>query len=64
MLKLSGTSAEAWWYDPRTGAANKIDGTFHTNHWQKFTPPSSGAGKDWVLVLDDKNRDFPSPGAS
>jgi hypothetical protein len=27
-----------------------------------FTPPSSGPGNDWVLVLDDAARNFPAPG--
>ena len=29
---------------------------------QAFTPPSSGPGRDWVLVLDDPRKGFPPPG--
>ncbi|MBC8075957.1 MAG: hypothetical protein H7Y32_07780 [Chloroflexales bacterium] len=28
-----------------------------------FTPPSSGAGNDWVLALDDLARQYGAPGA-
>jgi len=30
---------------------------------REFTPPSSGPGNDWVLVLDDVDKNFPPPGA-
>jgi len=62
MIKLSRTSANAWWYDPRTGKATKIEGSFPTNHQQRFTPPSSGRGNDWVLVLDEEAQHFDLPG--
>jgi hypothetical protein len=29
---------------------------------QNFTPPSSGRGCDWVLVLDDAAKGYPPPG--
>jgi hypothetical protein len=29
---------------------------------QVFTPPSSGRGCDWVLVLDDASKGYPPPG--
>jgi hypothetical protein len=31
---------------------------------QVFTPPSSGRGCDWVLVLDDASRKYPAPAES
>jgi hypothetical protein len=64
MIKLSGSSANAWWFDPRTGKATKIEGSFPTNHEQRFWPPSIGRGNDWVLVLDDASESFPEPGGS
>lgn len=74
--KLSGTAYRAWWYDPRTGAATRI-GEFQRTQagdreadvhrgdiTREFTPPSSGPGRDWVLVLDDAARNFPAPGTA
>jgi len=67
---LSGTRADAWWYSPRDGrcynrqlheTARPFE-TFGTQHSQKFTPPTSGINQDWVLVLDDVERRFQSPG--
>jgi hypothetical protein len=62
MNKLSGTAAIGWWYDPRTGKATRIEGTFPTNCPERFTPPSNGRGNDWVLVLDDASKAFAEPG--
>ncbi len=53
---------KASWFNPRTG---KAEGTFAfraaPTHW--FTPPSLGAKNDWVLVLDNKAKNYASPGA-
>ncbi len=59
--KLSGKTIRAWWYDPRTGSATAI-GEFEKTGFHDFTPPSSGPGNDWVLVLDDASENFPAPG--
>ena len=58
---LSGKKLVAWWYDPRTGKA-KRSGSFARTKIGKFTPPSSGIGNDWVLVLDDAAKKFSAPG--
>jgi len=63
MIKLSGAAASAWWFDPRAGTARRVEGSFPTDHQQRFMPPSQGAGNDWILVLDDKARNFPTPGS-
>ena len=34
----------------------------HVDFIKTFTPPSSGRGQDWVLVLDDASKKFPEPG--
>ena len=54
-------NVHAWWFDPRTGVATSI-GTFANTGTRTFTPPSSGPGTDWVLVLDDATRNFLAPG--
>ena len=71
---LSGKSYKAWWYDPRNGAATLIgefprteagdrESDVHRGDISReFTPPSSGSGNDWVLVLDDAAKHFPPPG--
>ncbi len=58
---ISGEQVDAWWFDPRTGVARPI-GTFTSSGERTFTPPSSGPGNDWVVVLDDAARDFGTPG--
>ncbi len=52
MKKIKGTNVMASWYDPREGRAIEI-GTFNNTGLRTFTPPSSGPGQDWILVLDD-----------
>jgi hypothetical protein len=59
--KLSGEELAAWWYDPRQGTARRIE-SIPSGNEPAFTPPSSGMGNDWVLVLDDVARKFPAPG--
>jgi hypothetical protein len=61
MSAISGPTVKAWWYDPRTGTAQDI-GTFPNEGAQAFTPPDPGEMIDWVLVLDDASRGYPSPG--
>jgi hypothetical protein len=72
LKQFSGPRANAWWYSPRDGQCYngqlrqtaspfaKVD----TRGPQRFTPPSSGINQDWVLVLDDVERQFPAPGAN
>jgi Protein of unknown function (DUF4038)/Putative collagen-binding domain of a collagenase/Immunoglobulin I-set domain len=60
LTKVSGTVANAWWYNPQTGAATSI-GTFNTSGTQTFTPPDAD---DWVLVLDDAAQNYGPPGIS
>ena len=61
LTKLSGERLRGWWYDPRTGKADPL-GEWPRAESREFTPPSGGAGNDWVLVLDDLSRGFPPPG--
>jgi hypothetical protein len=59
--KIGAAKITAYWYDPRTGEAKKIE-TFDGKGTRKFTPPSNGRGNDWILILDDAARDFTIPG--
>jgi len=55
-LNEISNSVKAWWYNPETGDATLID-TYKTAT-QKFTTGSD----DMVLVLDEKSKDFSTPG--
>jgi hypothetical protein len=49
------------WYDPRYGIATH----FHTTDnagFQTYTPPTSGRGGDWILMLESEAAGFPLPG--
>ncbi|WP_205679020.1 glycoside hydrolase family 140 protein [Aquisphaera insulae] len=61
--KLSGKELRSTWLDPRTGEAKSGEAVARKGT-REFRPPSSGKGKDWVLILDDASRDYPAPGAS
>ncbi|MGE6756851.1 DUF4038 domain-containing protein [Corallococcus interemptor] len=63
MGRLSGGTVRATWYNPRTGATTVV-GTYANTGTRQFTPPGSGAGNDWVLVLDDTTRNYPLPGGT
>jgi hypothetical protein len=60
--KISGEEVMAWWFNPRTGATTAI-GRFTNRSTRDFTPPEPhGRPNDWVLVLDDADREFVAPG--
>jgi Protein of unknown function (DUF4038)/Putative collagen-binding domain of a collagenase len=55
MGKISGNKVVALWFDPRNGQTKDI-GTFDNVGQQLFTPPTTGYGQDWVLILDDATK--------
>jgi hypothetical protein len=59
--KLAGERVRVWWYDPRTGTA-EVAGELDRHGRREFTPSGGEDGQDWVLVLDDAERNFPPPG--
>ncbi len=50
------------WYDPRYGNAYHVHTTDNAG-FQTYTPPTSGRGNDWILILEDAAAGFPLPGA-
>lgn len=51
-----------WWFNPRTGEA-ALARDVHLPGDLAFRPPGEPAvGNDWVLVLDDAQRNWPAPG--
>jgi hypothetical protein len=59
--RLEALDLSAWWFDPRYGRAYFVH-TGVATAIQVFTPPTSGRGCDWVLVLDDAAKGYPPPG--
>jgi hypothetical protein len=55
MGKIQGTKLNVYWYNPRNGKATELRTVENTGK-RKFTPPSSGYGNDWVLVIDDASK--------
>ncbi len=55
---VKGNRLREIWWDPRIGVAY----TAHTGTGgaiQTYTPPSSGRGQDWVLVLENADAVLP-----
>lgn len=52
-----------WWYSPFDGVAIYAGDRSNTRQPMHFRAPGSGLGKDWVLVIDDVDAEFPPPGA-
>jgi hypothetical protein len=61
MGKIAGWTVGAHWFDPRTGTAARI-GDFANDGTRLFSPPTAGRGNDWVLVLDDAEKNRFPPG--
>lgn len=54
-INLSEMNGEAFlmtWYDPRTGVEIKAENILQKGTKILVSPPSSGRGNDWVLILD------------
>lgn len=60
LTNVAGPSANAWWFNPRTGGATFID-TYPTSGETDFDPPDEN---DWVLVVDNASFDLLPPGTA
>ncbi len=58
--KISGMVLRAAWFDPRSGKVETA-GLVDNAGIRLFTPPRSGYGQDWVLILDDNARGYGLP---
>ncbi|WP_299535982.1 glycoside hydrolase family 140 protein [Ulvibacterium sp.] len=59
--QLNTARLKTWWYDPRTG--NSFEGEIlQKSATIRITPPTSGKGNDWVLVVDATDSKFERPG--
>jgi hypothetical protein len=59
MDKLTARQVKAQWYDPRKGTWTAI-GEYENSGNRKFEAPTTGEKEDWVLVLEDAAKRFPS----
>jgi hypothetical protein len=59
MDRIAGKKVKAWWYDPREGTWRAI-GEYANTGTRQFVAPSQGARSDWVLVLDDAEKGYPT----
>lgn len=61
--RIQAARVKEIWYDPRYGVSHHIH-TGTSAGYQTYTPPSSGRGSDWVLILEDAAAGFPMPGSA
>jgi hypothetical protein len=59
MDKITGPKVKARWYDPRNGKWREI-GEYANTGVREFAAPSRGDRDDWVLVLDDAEKGYPT----
>jgi len=57
---VKAAKLKEFWYDPRYGVSYEID---QPERWgiQTYSPPTTGRGHDWILVIEDEAADFPLP---
>jgi hypothetical protein len=64
LSKISGSTKNVWWFNPRTGLA--VTGKAAKGSGaQSFSPPKEGTPdsyRDWVLVIDDASKKYSAPG--
>ena len=56
--KIKGEKLQSYWFNPRDGKTTTTE-TIDNKGNRNFTPPSSGYGQDWVLVIDDASKQYP-----
>lgn len=61
LTPLMDRSLIAWWYDPRSGVAQRV-GFVDRDKPGNLQPPASGP--DWVLVLDTASSGYQAPGSA
>lgn len=59
---IASKKIKATWFDPQTGKAGKSS-TLPNRRQTDFTPPATGKGNDWVLVVDNPQEKFALPGS-
>ena len=57
---IKGKKLKSIWYDPRYGISHSVH-TGNTFGVQTYSPPTSGRGNDWILIIEDADRMFELP---
>ncbi|UAY55483.1 glycoside hydrolase family 140 protein [Arachidicoccus terrestris] len=58
---IPSKTIKIYWYNPAIGKVTKSF-SIHQDSMHWFTPPTTGAQNDWVLVLDDPSKNYAIPG--
>jgi hypothetical protein len=58
--KIKGDKLQSYWFNPRDGKSTNTE-IIDNKGTRNFIPPTSGYGKDWVLVLDDATKNYAKP---
>lgn len=58
---LTGHRFKEIWFDPRYGVSYVLH-SGDTKGIQTYTPPTSGRGQDWILIIEDAELNLPMPG--
>jgi Protein of unknown function (DUF4038)/Putative collagen-binding domain of a collagenase len=58
--KIKSAGLTAYWYDPRNGKSTTVQLKSSAKN-ELFTPPGSGYGQDWVLVIEDAAKGYKQP---
>jgi hypothetical protein len=59
MDKVTGKKVKARWFDPRNGKWRDL-GKYPNKGTRKFVAPTKGDREDWILVLDDTKKSYPT----
>lgn len=60
--KLNAVKLRGWWFNPRDGYAMSL-GDFDNTGSKEFVPTSVGRGSDWILIIDNAEKNYPEPNA-
>lgn len=52
LSQMKGETVTLTWFDPRTGVEIKTEKPIQKESGVRVSPPSSGRGNDWVLIVD------------
>ena len=58
---ISGRELKSFWLNPRNGEVKEGETFLNGSKSREFTPPTSGYGQDWVLVVDDVSKKYTFP---
>jgi hypothetical protein len=58
--KISGNQLNAYWFNPKNGESKFVE-KLENKGKKKFSPPSTGYGHDWILILDDASKNYGTP---